>query len=214
MNRRAMTKPNLRAALRLATLGLATLTLAACLPSGKDAEPPAITGASIEGSTIGGPFTLVSETGMTVTEADVITKPSLVYFGYTYCPDVCPFDAARNSDAVDILTEQGYDVQPVFITVDPERDTVERVAEFTDFMHPDMIGLTGSPEQVRAASQAYKTYYRKQDGDDQFYLVDHSTFTYLVLPEQGFVEFFRRETTPEEMAESAACFIDAAQQIN
>jgi protein SCO1/2 len=163
---------------------------------------------------IGGPFTLVSETGMTVTEADVITKPSLVYFGYTYCPDICPFDAARNADAVDILTEQGYDVQPVFITVDPERDTVERVAEFTDFMHPDMIGLTGSPEQVRAASQAYKTYYRKQDGDDQFYLVDHSTFTYLVLPEQGFVEFFRRETTPEEMAESAACFIDVAQQIN
>jgi protein SCO1/2 len=163
---------------------------------------------------IGGPFTLVSETGQTVTEADVITKPSLVYFGYTYCPDICPFDAARNADAVDILEEQGYDVQPVFITVDPERDTAERLAEFTDFMHPDMIGLTGSAEQVRAASQAYKTYYRKQDGDDQFYLVDHSTFTYLVLPEQGFVEFFRRETTPEEMAESAACFIDAAQQIN
>jgi protein SCO1/2 len=163
---------------------------------------------------IGGPFTLVSETGMTVTEADVITKPSLVYFGYTYCPDICPFDAARNADAVDILEEQGYDVQPVFITIDPERDTPERLAEFTDFMHPDMIGLTGSEEQVRAASQAYKTYFRKQDGDDEFYLVDHSTFTYLVLPKQGFVEFFRRETTPDEMAESAACFIDAAQQIN
>jgi protein SCO1 len=163
---------------------------------------------------IGGPFTLVSETGTTVTEADVITKPSIVYFGYTYCPDICPFDAARNADAVDILTEQGYDVLPVFITVDPDRDTPERLAEFTDFIHPDMIGLTGSAEQVRAASQAYKTYYRKQDGDDQLYLVDHSTFSYLVLPGQGFVEFFRRETTPEEMAESAACFIDAAQQIN
>ena len=163
---------------------------------------------------IGGPFTLVSETGTTVTEADVITKPSIVYFGYTYCPDICPFDAARNADAVDILTEQGYDVQPVFITVDPDRDTPERLAEFTDFIHPEMIGLTGSAEQVRAASQAYKTYYRKQDGDDQLYLVDHSTFSYLVLPGQGFVEFFRRETTPEQMAESAACFIDAAQQIN
>jgi protein SCO1/2 len=163
---------------------------------------------------IGGPFTLVSETGQTVTEADVITKPSLVYFGYTYCPDICPFDAARNADAVDLLEEQGYDVQPVFITIDPDRDTPERLAEFTDFMHPDMIGLTGSAEQVRVASQAYKTYYRKQDGDDEFYLVDHSTFTYLVLPKEGFVEFFRRETTPEQMAESAACFIDAAQQIN
>jgi protein SCO1/2 len=165
-------------------------------------------------ASIGGPFTLVSETGTTVTEADVITKPSLVYFGYTFCPDICPFDAARNADAVDILAGLGYDVQPVFISVDPRRDTPERLAEFTDFMHPAMIGLSGSEEQVRAASQAYKTYYRKQDGDDEFYLVDHSTFTYLVLPELGFVEFFRRETTPEQMAETTACFIEAAAQIN
>jgi protein SCO1 len=165
-------------------------------------------------ATVGGPFTLVSETGTTVTESDVITRPSLIYFGYTFCPDVCPFDAARNADAVDILAERGLDVQPVFITVDPERDTPERLAEFTDFMHPDMLGLTGSPEQVRAASQAYKTYYRKQDGDDEFYLVDHTTFTYLVLPGEGFVEFYRRETTPEEMAESVSCFIEAAPQIN
>ena len=165
-------------------------------------------------ASIGGPFTLVSETGTTVTEADVITKPSLIYFGYTFCPDVCPFDAARNADAVDLLAARGYDVLPVFISVDPQRDTPERLAEFTDFMHPSMVGLSGSEEQVRAASQAYKTYYRKQDGDDEFYLVDHSTFTYLVLPEQGFVEFFRRETTPEEMATTTACFIDAAAQIN
>lgn len=163
---------------------------------------------------IGGPFTLVSETGATVTDTDVITKPSLIYFGYTFCPDVCPFDVARNADAVDILTEEGYDVQPVFISVDPERDTPERLAEFTDFMHPDMIGLTGSDEQVRAASQAYRTYYQRQAGDDEFYLVDHSTFTYLVLPDAGFVEFYRREAMPEEMAESAACYIDAARQIN
>ncbi len=163
-------------------------------------------------SAIGGPFTLVSETGTTVTEADVITKPSLVYFGYTFCPDVCPFDTVRNADAVDLLAERGHDVLPVFISIDPERDTPERVAEFTDYIHPEMIGLTGSDEQVRAASQAYKTYYRKQDGDDEFYLVDHSTFTYLVLPEEGFVEFYRRDATPEEMAESVACFIEAAEK--
>jgi protein SCO1 len=163
---------------------------------------------------IGGPFTLVSETGTTVTEADVITRPSLVYFGYTFCPDVCPFDLARNADAVDLLAERGYDVQPVFISVDPQRDTPERLAEFTDFMHPAMIGLSGSEEQVRAAAQAYKAYYRKHDDDDEFYLVDHTTFTYLMLPEQGFVEFFRKEATPEEMAGATACFLDAAAQIN
>ena len=159
---------------------------------------------------IGGPFTLVSETGTTVTEADVITRPTLIYFGYTFCPDVCPLDALRNADAADILAERGEDVGLVFISVDPGRDTPERMAEFTDFMHPEMIGLTGTPEQVQAASRAYRTYYRQHDDDDEFYLVDHSTFTYLVFPQEGFVEFYRRETTPEQMADSVACYITAA----
>lgn len=169
-------------------------------------------GGVIAGGTaaIGGPFTLVSETGTTVTEADVITRPTLVYFGYTFCPDVCPLDALRNADAADILAERGEDVGLVFISVDPERDTPERMAEFTDFMHPDMVGLTGTPEQVQAASRAYRTYYRKHDDDHEFYLVDHSTFTYLVFPDEGFVEFYRRETTPEEMADSVSCYITAA----
>jgi protein SCO1/2 len=159
---------------------------------------------------IGGPFTLVNSDGATVTDADVITGPTLVYFGYTFCPDVCPFDMARNALAVDVLEEMGIEVTPVFISIDPERDTPEAVGNFAGNLHPRAIGLTGSAEQVRAASQAYKTYYRKQDGDDEFYLVDHSTFTYLVLPEVGFVEFYRRDTTPEDMAESVACFVNAA----
>lgn len=162
------------------------------------------------GAAIGGPFTLVDETGATVTDADVITEPSLVYFGYTFCPDVCPLDSARNAEAVDILEERGYSVTPVFISIDPERDTPEVVAEFTDVMHPRMIGLTGTPEQVKAASQAYRTYFKKQDGDPEYYLVDHSTQTYLVFPGIGFVEFFGRETMPEQMADTVACFIDAA----
>ncbi|MBD3763792.1 MAG: SCO family protein [Rhodobacterales bacterium] len=160
---------------------------------------------------IGGPFTLIDETGATVTDAQVITKPSLVYFGYTFCPDVCPLDNARNAEAVDILEEMGHEVTPVFISVDPRRDTPELLAEFTDVMHPRMIGLTGTPEQIRAASQAYKTYYNIKDQEDQVnYLIDHSTFTYLVLPGIGFVDFFRREDTADQMAERVACFLDAA----
>jgi protein SCO1/2 len=159
---------------------------------------------------IGGPFTLVDQTGRTVTDADVITKPSLVYFGYTFCPDVCPLDTARNALAVDFLVERGLDVQPVFISVDPRRDTPEVLAAFADNLHEDMIALTGSEEQIRAASQAYRTYYRINESDDDFYLVDHSTFTYLVFPEEGFVEFFRRDTTAEEMADQVACFVQAA----
>ena len=159
---------------------------------------------------IGGPFTLVDENGRTVTDKDVFTRPSLLYFGYTFCPDVCPLDNARNAEATDILIRRGYDVQPVFISIDPERDTPEVVKEFTDALHPRMLGLTGTPEQVKAASQAYRTYYRKQEGDDEYYLVDHSTYTYLVLPKYGFVEFFTRDVGPEEMADRTACFIDAA----
>lgn len=160
---------------------------------------------------IGGPFELVSETGDTVTDADIITGPTLIYFGYTFCPDVCPLDNARNAIAVEILEERGRLVTPVFITIDPERDTPEVLTSFTDNMHPRMIGLTGTLAQTTAASQAYRTYFNHQDaGDDGFYLVDHSTFTYLVFPEHGFVEFFRRDDTPEQMADRVACFMDAA----
>jgi protein SCO1/2 len=165
--------------------------------------------AQIAGGTgaIGGPFTLVDETGKTVTDKDVITKPSLLYFGYTFCPDVCPLDNARNAEAVSILEDRGLEVTPVFISIDPKRDTPEVLREFTDMLHPRMIGLTGTPEQVKAASQAYKTYYRAQNPDEEYYLVDHSTFTYLVLPKQGFVEFFRRDTTADQMADQVACFV-------
>lgn len=158
---------------------------------------------------IGGPFTLVDHTGRTVTDRDVITKPSLLYFGYTFCPDVCPLDTARNAEAVDILEEMGYDVTPVFISIDPKRDTPEVMAEFVDIMHPKMIGLTGTEEQVKAASRAYKTFYKAQEATDDYYLVDHSTFSYLVFPEAGFVEFFRRDDTPDQIAQRAACFLDA-----
>jgi protein SCO1/2 len=160
--------------------------------------------------TIGGPFTLLNSAGETVTNEDVITKPSLIYFGYTFCPDVCPLDTVRNAEAVDLLTEQGKDVTPIFISIDPKRDTPEVVGDFAANVHENMIGLTGSEEQVKAASQAYRTYYRTQPGDDDYYLVDHSTFTYLVMPEDGFVEFFRRELTPEQVAERTSCFLDAA----
>nr|WP_319948514.1 SCO family protein [uncultured Shimia sp.] len=160
-------------------------------------------------SAIGGPFTLVSETGETVTDKDVITEPSLLYFGYTFCPDVCPLDNSRNAEAIELLETRGQIVQPVFISIDPNRDTPEVMAEFTDYLHPRMLGLTGSAEQVKAASQAYRTYYKKQESDDEeYYLVDHSTFTYLVMPEQGFVEYFKRDVTPEQMADRIGCFVN------
>ncbi len=163
------------------------------------------------GGAIGGPFELVSETGETVTDKDVITGPTIIYFGYTFCPDVCPLDNARNAEAVSILAERGYTVKPVFISIDPERDSPETMREFTDVMHPDMLGLTGSSEQVKAASKAYRTYFKRhepEEGDEEFYLVDHSTFTYFMQPDVGFVDFFKRDESEVQMADRLQCFLD------
>ena len=166
---------------------------------------------AVDGTDIGGPFELTAHTGERVTSADVIDGPTLVYFGYTFCPDVCPLDTVRNAEAADLLTGQGYDVQTVFISVDPNRDTPEVLQAFTEIIHPDMIGLTGTPEQTHAAAQAYRVYYNSHDdGTDPYYLVDHTAFTYLMMPEIGFVDFFHRDVAPDEMATRTACFADAA----
>ena len=159
---------------------------------------------------LGGPFTLVDGTGATVTDQDVITEPTIIYFGYTFCPDVCPIDVARNADSIDILAERGISATPVFISIDPERDTPEVVGDYAGYLHEKMIGLTGSAAQVKAASQAYKTYYKAHPAEDEFYLVDHSTFSYFVMPEKGFVDFFRREASAEQVADTIQCFVENA----
>lgn len=165
---------------------------------------------SVAGGDLGGPFELVNGAGQTVTDVDVITEPTLIYFGYTFCPDVCPLDVDRNASAVDVLASRGQIVTPVFISIDPKRDTPEVVGDFASNMHPKMIGLTGSPEQVKAASTAYRTYYSAHQAVDDEYLVDHSTFSYLVLPGVGFVDYFRREVTPDDLADKIGCFVDNA----
>lgn len=166
-------------------------------------------GIATGGATVGGPFELVSETGETVTDKDVIDRPALVYFGYTFCPDVCPVDAAVMSQVADALGEAGHDVKTVFVTVDPERDTAEVLADFTDNLDPGMLGLTGSAEQIAAAAKAYRVYYAKAEGDDpDYYLMDHSAFTYLMAPE-GFLAVFRHGDPADAMIERAACHLDA-----
>ena len=164
-------------------------------------------GGQVAGGAIGGAFSLIDQTGAAVTDADLFRKPALVYFGYATCPDVCPFDNARNAEAVDILEERGIDVTPVFITIDPERDTPEVLADYTANLHPAMIGLTGTPEQIAVAAKAYKAVYRKQPSEDGYYLVDHTTFTYLMLPGGAFADFFRNDVPAEEMADRTACFL-------
>lgn len=156
---------------------------------------------------IGGPFTLTAGDGRRVTEADVITGPTLIYFGYAFCPDICPTDLARNALAVDLLAERGVETALAFITIDPERDTPEVASTFAESVHPKMIGLSGSAEDIGEAAKEYRVYYRKAGDDPQFYLMDHSTFTYLATPGRPFVTFFRSDATPEAIADSVACHV-------
>jgi len=207
---------------RIAVAATATVAIAlvamysVTLKGGADAFAACRTTSVAGGAaSIGGPFTLTDEDGRTVTDKDVLSKPSLVYFGYTYCPDVCPTDTARNAEAVDILEEQGYEVTPVFISVDPGRDTPAVLKEWTDYIHPRMIGLTGTNDQIKTVAQEYKTFFQvPEDTTDDTYLVDHMTQTYLMLPGHGFVDFFNREETPDTLAEKTACFLEAAKTAN
>lgn len=163
---------------------------------------------NVGGADIGGPFTLLDKTGTEVTDKEVITRPTLVYFGYTFCPDVCPFDMSRNAEALDLLKDADRDVGLVFVTVDPKRDTPQVVGDYAEAFSETAIGLTGTPEQIDAAAKAYRVYYNLQPATDDFYMVDHSAFTYLMLPGIGFADFYRRDATPEQIAKGVGCMLD------
>jgi protein SCO1/2 len=164
---------------------------------------------STVGAAIGGPFTLVDAAGRTVTDAEVIDRPTLIYFGYTFCPDFCPTDAANMAAAHDLLQERGVDANIVFVTVDPARDTPDVVGAFARNLHPRMVGLTGTPEAVAHAARAYRVYFARSGDDPRHYLMDHSTFTYLMAPGVGFLDFFRHGTPPQAIADRVACYAAA-----
>ena len=160
---------------------------------------------------LGAPFTLTDQNGLRVSSDEIFMKPALLYFGYTYCPDVCTMDSARNAEAVAILDGEGIEVTPVFISVDPRRDTPEVLRAFVETMHPRMIGLTGSASEIDAVSKSWRNYYRLNDQQDkENYLVDHMTNTYLILPGAGTVDVFARDLPAQELADRIACFIGAA----
>ena len=162
------------------------------------------------GQQIGAPFNLVDQTGTTVSADQVIDRAALVYFGYTFCPDVCPLDVVRNVVAVDVLADAGRDVRPVFITVDPARDTAQALADYAHAMHPKMIALTGDEDMLKATLAAFGGAASKQDDDPEYYLMSHTTLTYLMLPGEGVVALFTRRLGPEQLADKTACYMDAA----
>ena len=151
---------------------------------------------------VGGPFELIDGDGRMVTERDFRGRHMLVYFGYTFCPDVCPTTLFSASQALDgIGPELASKVRLVFVSIDPERDTPGVVKEYASHFHPGTVGLTGTPEQVAAAARAFRIYYRKADPDeDGGYLVDHSSILFLMDGEGRYVTHFGHEATADDMA--------------
>ncbi len=152
----------------------------------------------LAGSGLGGPFALVDEEGRVRTDRDFAGKYRLIYFGYTFCPDVCPTDLARNAralrDFAAVDAGRAARVQPIFITIDPERDTVPVMRAYVANFPPRLIGLTGSVDAVRRAGAAWKVYAVKREGTGASgYLMDHTALTYLMGPGGEPIAFFTGE---------------------
>lgn len=203
-----MTRP-----LKLALLAVAVTILIGGgivgLQSALGPKPATPEGGVVSAVPLGGPFTLTDHNGDTVTQEDFRGRFALIYFGYTFCPDVCPTELGQVAAALDILGAAGDKVTPVLITIDPERDTAEVLAEYVPLFHERLVGLTGTPQQIHDAAAAYRVFYRKVENPDYtYYLMDHSSFTYLLGPEGSVVSLFRYGTPAEEMAAAIRRFIE------
>ncbi|GIX11444.1 SCO family protein [Elioraea sp.] len=150
---------------------------------------------------IGGPFTLTDHTGAAVTEASYRGRLMLIFFGFTHCPDVCPTELQVIAEVLDALGEDAARVAPLFVTVDPERDTPEALTRYVALFDPRIIGLTGTPEQIAAVARAYRVYYAKvhPPGATE-YTMDHSSFVYLMDAEGRFAGLFRHGAPAAEIA--------------
>lgn len=164
---------------------------------------------------IGGPFTLTDQTGERRSEADLEGRYALVYFGYTYCPDICPTSLSTMTQAIDLLAEQAPDkaqaVLPVFITIDPARDTVEALKSYAEHFHPRLMALTGTEQEVAAAAKAYRIFYQRvEEPSASDYLMDHSSVIYLMGPDGSYLTHFTHASTAEDIAKALAERVDPA----
>ncbi len=157
---------------------------------------------------IGGPFTLTDQHGKIRSDAEFRGKLMIVYFGYTFCPDVCPTDLMAITQALDALKSKAESIQPIFITIDPERDTAV-LADYLKAFHPSFIGLTGSPEAIMQIATSYKNYYRKV-GDERSgdYSIDHSGVIYLMGRNGEYLGFMPPQTGPDRLVEILRKYLD------
>jgi cytochrome oxidase Cu insertion factor (SCO1/SenC/PrrC family) len=160
-------------------------------------------------ATIGGPFTLTRHDGKRVTDADFRGKYMLVYFGFTHCPDVCPTALQVASAALDKVGSKAAGVTPVFVSVDPERDTPESLKDYVSSFHKSFVGLTGSAQEIAAVAKSYRVYYQRVNDAKSTagYTFDHSSIIYLMGPDGKFVTHFTHATSPDTMATALAKYL-------
>jgi cytochrome oxidase Cu insertion factor (SCO1/SenC/PrrC family) len=191
-------------------LALIVIGIGAYFYSRGAASPPPTPGTKTGQALIGGPFALVDQQGKRVTDQDFRGRYMLVYFGYTHCPDQCPLDLDTMSQALDRMpADLAARVQPIFITVDPKRDTQAVLRDYAGHFHPRLEALTGNDDEVAAAVKAYRVYVHlgEPQGNGGDYPVDHSAFTFLMGPDGGYVAHFSPGTTPDDMAKRLATLV-------
>lgn len=184
---------------------LAGLSLAYLMRPADRAASVATTGTA----QIGGPFELVDETGRSVTDQTFRGKWMLIFFGFTYCPDVCPTTLNNIALALERLGDKVERLEPLFISVDPERDTPEVVADYTAAFDDRILGLTGTAEQINAVAKAYRVYFNKVPQGDT-YTMDHSAIVYLMGPDGQYVAHFSHQAGGEAMAQKIAEHLESS----
>ncbi|WP_294190596.1 SCO family protein [uncultured Sphingomonas sp.] len=189
--------------LMLALPALFAVALSSC--SSQPQQPPATP--PLAGARIGGPFTLVDQNGRTVTDRDFAGRYRIMYFGYTFCPDVCPTDMQNVGAGMRLLEKSNPSlasrVVPIFVSVDPARDTPKVLKQFVSAFHPRMVGLTGTPEEIARVAKEYGIFFARGKGNKDGYLMEHSRQIYLMDP-AGKPLALLPETPPQAMADEIA----------